>query len=85
MPVLHVLGERIREREAQLAAMTAGSSIYDRLGLQDMTLDDIYFERGINLRHGYLTEYYVEDADFVVRLPDTLRDVGVLLEPISVA
>jgi threonine dehydrogenase-like Zn-dependent dehydrogenase len=62
-----------------------GSSIYDHLGLQDMTLDDVYFERGINLRHGYLTEYYVEDADFVVLLPDTLRDVGVLLEPISVA
>ena len=62
-----------------------GASIYDRLGLQDMTLDDVYFERGINLRHGYLTEYYVEDADFVVPLPDTLREVGVLLEPISVA
>jgi threonine dehydrogenase-like Zn-dependent dehydrogenase len=62
-----------------------GSSIYDRLGLQDMTLDDVYFERGINLRHGYLTEYYVEDSDYVVLLPDTLREVGVLLEPISVA
>jgi threonine dehydrogenase-like Zn-dependent dehydrogenase len=62
-----------------------GSSIYDHLGLQDMTLDDVYYERGINLRHGYLTEYYVEDAEFVVLLPDTLRDVGVLLEPISIA
>ena len=27
-----------------------------------MTTDDVYYERGINLRHGYLTEYYVEDA-----------------------
>jgi hypothetical protein len=25
-----------------------------------MTTDDTYFERGINLRHGFLTEYYVE-------------------------
>src|ERR671928_4770 len=33
-----------------------GNSIYDRIGLQDMTTDDIYFERGINKRHGYLTE-----------------------------
>ena len=33
-----------------------GSSIYDRIGLQDMTTDDSYFERGINLRHGYLAE-----------------------------
>lgn len=62
-----------------------GSSVYDRLGLQDMTLDDVYYERGINLRHGYLTEYYVEDAEFVVLLPDSLREVGVLLEPVSVA
>jgi glucose 1-dehydrogenase len=62
-----------------------GASIYDRLGLQDMTLDDVYYERGINLRHGYLTEYYVEDAEFVVLLPASLREVGVLLEPISVA
>src|SRR2546430_2749705 len=62
-----------------------GSSIYDQIGLQDMTTDDIYFERGINLRHGYLTEYYVEDAAYVVPLPDTLREVGVLLEPLTVS
>lgn len=62
-----------------------GSSIYDRIGLQDMTTDDVYFERGINLRHGYLTEYYVEDADFVVPVPDCLAGVGVLLEPLTVS
>jgi threonine dehydrogenase-like Zn-dependent dehydrogenase len=28
-----------------------GSSIYDRVGTYDMTTDDVYFERGINLRH----------------------------------
>src|SRR5690349_9118121 len=33
-----------------------GKSIYDVIGTNDMTTDDIYFERGINLRHGYLTE-----------------------------
>src|ERR1044071_4231256 len=37
-----------------------GSSIYDAIGLQDMTTDSMYFERGISLRHGYLTEFYVE-------------------------
>ena len=62
-----------------------GYSIYDQIGLQDMTTDDVYFERGINLRHGYLTEYYVEDAAHVVTLPGTLREVGVLLEPLTVA
>ncbi len=62
-----------------------GTSIYDRIGLQDMTTDDVYFERGINLRHGYLTEYYVEDADYLVPLPDHLHEVGVLLEPLTIA
>lgn len=62
-----------------------GHSIYDQIGLQDMTTDDVYYERGINLRHGYLTEYYVEDATYIVPLPGTLREVGVLLEPLTVA
>ncbi len=62
-----------------------GSSIYDRIGLQDMTTDDVYYERGINLRHGYLAEYYVEDAEYLVPLTDNLREVGVLLEPLTVA
>lgn len=62
-----------------------GHSIYDAIGLQDMTTDTQYFERGINLRHGYLTEYYVEDEEFVVKVPRGLQDVGVLLEPMTVA
>src|ERR671935_2897017 len=62
-----------------------GSSIYDRIGLQDMTTDDVYFERGINQRHGYLAEYYVEDSEYVVALPECLHEVGVLLEPLTVA
>jgi threonine dehydrogenase-like Zn-dependent dehydrogenase len=62
-----------------------GSSIYGRIGLQDFTTDDVYYERGINLLHGYLTEYYVEDSDYVFPLPETLHDVGVLLEPTTVA
>jgi threonine dehydrogenase-like Zn-dependent dehydrogenase len=62
-----------------------GKSLYDLIGLQDMTTDNEYFERGINLRHGYLTEYYVEDEDFVVKIPQALKDVGVLLEPMTVA
>ena len=61
-----------------------GSSIYDKIGTNDMTTDDTYFERGINLRHGYLSEYYVDDAEFIVKVPRGLMDVGVLLEPMTV-
>jgi threonine dehydrogenase-like Zn-dependent dehydrogenase len=62
-----------------------GHSIYDQIGLQDMTTDDVYYERGINKRHGYLTEHYVEDAEYIVPLPERLREVGVLTEPLTVA
>ena len=62
-----------------------GSSLYDRIGLQDMTTDDTYFERGINLRHGYLAEYYADAADFLVKVPSNLKSVGVLMEPTSIA
>ena len=62
-----------------------GSSIYDRIGTYDMTTDETYFERGINLRHGYLTECYVDDPEYIVKVPSALKDVGVLLEPTSVA
>jgi threonine dehydrogenase-like Zn-dependent dehydrogenase len=61
-----------------------GGSIYDRIGTYDMTTDDTYFERGINLRHGYLTEYYVDEPEYIVKLPAALREVGVLLEPLTV-
>src|SRR5712691_2657601 len=60
-------------------------TIYGRIGLQDFTTADVYYERGINLLHGYLTEEYVEDAQFVFPLPDSLAQVGVLLEPTTVA
>ena len=62
-----------------------GSSIYDRIGLQDMTTDDSYFERGINLRHGYLAEYYADSAEFLVKVPEKLKLVAVLMEPTSIA
>src|SRR5574338_177881 len=62
-----------------------GSSVYDAIGLQDMTTDDVYFERGINLRHGYLAEFYADSAEYLVRVPRELRQVGVLMEPTSVA
>lgn len=61
-----------------------GHSIYDLIGTSDMTTDDTYYERGINLLHGYLAEYYVDDAEFIVKVPEGLKAVGVLLEPMSV-
>jgi threonine dehydrogenase-like Zn-dependent dehydrogenase len=61
-----------------------GSSLYDQIGTYDMTTDDTYYERGINLRHGFLTEYYVDDPEYIVKIPQGLKKVGVLLEPVTV-
>jgi threonine dehydrogenase-like Zn-dependent dehydrogenase len=62
-----------------------GNSIYDQIGTYDMTTDDIYFERGVSRRHGYLTEYYVDDPEYIVKVPSGLRDVAVIAEPLSVS
>ncbi len=62
-----------------------GSSIYDQIGTYDMTTDEVYFERGVSRRHGYLTEYYVDDPEYIVKVPDGLKDIAVLAEPLSVA
>jgi len=61
-----------------------GGSFYDQIGQYDMTTDETYYERGINLRHGYLTEYFADDPEYIVKVPQGLKHVGVLLEPTSV-
>jgi glucose 1-dehydrogenase len=68
-----------------LSVRRPGSSLYDQIGTYDMTTDDYYFERGINLRHGFLTEYVVDEPEYIIRVPGNLREVGVLMEPMSVA
>jgi threonine dehydrogenase-like Zn-dependent dehydrogenase len=62
-----------------------GSSLYDTIGMSDFTTDETYHERGINLLHGFLTERYVDDAAYIVKVPAVLREVAVLLEPFTVA
>ena len=61
-----------------------GRSKYDLVGLPDMTTDEPR-ERGINRLHGFLAEAFVDDAAFLVPLPESLEAVGVLLEPLSIA
>ena len=62
-----------------------GGSIYDLIGTNDMTSEETYYERGINLRHGYLTEYFVDDEEYIVRVPQGLKHLHVLMEPMSCA
>lgn len=59
-------------------------SIYDRIGAYDMMTDETYYERGINVLHDFLTERYVEDPEYIVKVPAALKEVGVLMEPVSI-
>ena len=61
-----------------------GTSIYDQIGTYDMTTDEVYVERGVSRRHGYLTEFYVDDPEYIVKVPAGLRDIAVIAEPLSV-
>lgn len=61
-----------------------GPTLYDLIGRNDITGHEEYYERGINLRHGYMTERWVDDAEFVVKVPQGLKHLGVLSEPASV-
>lgn len=61
-----------------------GTSVYDRIGYADLTTDDEYLERGISRLHGFLAERVVDHADYAVKVPAALAEVGVLLEPTSV-
>ena len=62
----------------------AGTSEYDRMDSPDFTTDATYFEHGISRVHGFLTQRYVEQPEYLTGIPSSLSDVAVLLEPLSV-
>ncbi|MCH8295867.1 glucose 1-dehydrogenase, partial [Candidatus Poribacteria bacterium] len=82
------VGDKVTEfKPGDLVTATVrrpGGSLYDGIGQSDMTTDDIYYEHGINLLHGFLTEYYVEDPEYLVRVPPGLAKIGILMEPMSI-
>lgn len=55
-----------------------------RKGRQDFCATGDFTERGIKMRHGYITERYVESERYLIPIPQRLRDVGVLVEPLTV-
>ncbi len=54
-------------------------------GEYDMCLKGNYTERGIRGLHGFLSEFYVEKEKHIVKVPNGLGDLAVLLEPTSIA
>ena len=56
-----------------------------RHGRQDFCITGDFTERGIKGAHGYMTELVVDDQQYMVKVPQELREVAVLLEPLTVA
>ncbi len=54
-------------------------------GRQDFCFTGEFTERGIKQRHGFMTERVVDDERFMVPVPSQLRDIGVLVEPLTIA
>jgi len=58
---------------------------YFRRGEPDMAPDGEYVERGIVGAHGFMAEYFTSPADTLVPIPEHLAELGMLVEPISIA
>jgi threonine dehydrogenase-like Zn-dependent dehydrogenase len=56
-----------------------------RAGRQDFCITGEFRERGIKEADGFMTEFVVEQERFLVKVPPTLADVGVLIEPLTIA
>ena len=56
-----------------------------RADRQDFCTTGDFTERGIKMRHGFMTESFVEEEKHLTAVPGELRDVAVLVEPLTVA
>jgi len=55
-----------------------------RAGRSDFCTTGDFTERGIKQADGFLTEYALDDEQYLVKVPKQLADVAVLIEPITV-
>jgi glucose 1-dehydrogenase len=56
-----------------------------RAGRPDFCTTGAYRERGIKRADGFMTEWVIDEEEFLVRVPKPLADVAVLVEPLTVA
>ncbi|MEJ2421810.1 MAG: glucose 1-dehydrogenase [Acidobacteriota bacterium] len=81
--------EVTRVKPGDLAVFTVrrgcGQCLPCSVNRSDMCRTGDYRERGIWGLDGYQAEYAVDREQYIVRVPDALKPVGVLCEPLSVA
>ena len=52
---------------------------------QDYCINEQFTERGIKQVHGFMTEFYVDNEKYFTYVPDDLRDLAVMAEPLTIA
>jgi threonine dehydrogenase-like Zn-dependent dehydrogenase len=55
-----------------------------RAGWQDFCMTGDFTERGIKEQHGFLAEFVVDEEHYLHVVPRELRDVAVLVEPLTI-
>jgi len=56
-----------------------------RAGRQDFCYTGDFQERGIKQQHGFMTDFVVDDEKYMNPVPRELREVAVLVEPLTIA
>ena len=56
-----------------------------RADRQDFCFTGDFQERGIKERHGFMAQYVVDDEKYMNVVPKEMRDVAVLVEPLTIA
>lgn len=56
-----------------------------RNGQWDMCIEGGYREHGIKGLHGFMRPAYIERPEYLVRTPPAVAQIGVLMEPLSIA
>ncbi|MEX0805812.1 MAG: glucose 1-dehydrogenase, partial [Candidatus Binatia bacterium] len=56
-----------------------------RSGRQDFCFTGEFKERGIKEQHGFMAQFVVDDEQYMNPVPHQLRDIAVLVEPLTIA
>lgn len=56
-----------------------------RAGRSDFCYTGDFTERGIKQRHGFMTEFVVDDEEYMSAVPESIRGIAVLAEPLTIA
>jgi threonine dehydrogenase-like Zn-dependent dehydrogenase len=51
----------------------------------DFCITGLYRERGIERMHGFMTEFVVDEARYMRKIPAAIREAAVLVEPLTIA